>query len=146
MENLRFPMFFSLKGKTALVIGGGNIGSRRATVLRDFGATVIVADPCGTGVQGAQVKLCEYSPELLDGVFICVAATNDRETNRQIGIDAKAKNIPVSVADAQDECDFFFPAICTGGNMVAGLVSDGGDHHKTARLAKSIRCLLEENA
>lgn len=145
MKNLRFPMFFDLTGKKVVVIGGGTIGSRRASVLRDFGADVIVVDPMGAKIEGVTEKIEAYNIEHLTGAFLCVAATNNRETNQQIGKDAKMKHIPVSVADAQDECDFFFPAVCRGGNMVAGLVSDGGDHHKTARVAKAIRCLLEEN-
>jgi hypothetical protein len=37
-------------------------------------------------------------------------------------------NIPVSVADNQDLCTFFFPAIVNKDNLVIGLTSSGQDH------------------
>ena len=73
-----------------------------------------------------------------------IMATSSREVNRQIGQEARNLGIPVSVADRAEECTFFFPAVCQGGGLVAGVVSDGTDHHKTARAAKAIRKCLEE--
>ena len=64
--------------------------------------------------------------------------------NRQVGEEAHSLGIPVSVADCEAECSFYFPAVCTGEELVAGVVSSGKDHHKTARAAKEIRRVLEE--
>ncbi len=144
MKNLRFPMFFDITDKKVIVIGGGKIGSRRAGTLRDFGANVIVIDPNGALIDGVVEIRREFLDSDLDGAFLCVTATDSREINHKIGQLAKAKNIPVSVSDCREECDFFFPATCTHENMVVGLVSDGSDHHKTARLAKEIRRVLED--
>ena len=60
--------------------------------------------------------------------------------------EARALGIPVSVADAQEECTFFFPAVCLGDGLVAGVVSDGVGHRRTAEAAKAIRKTLEELA
>ena len=57
---------------------------------------------------------------------------------------ARRAGIPVSVADCEAECTFYFPAICTGQDLVAGLVSTGKDHHKTAQAARAVRKTLEE--
>lgn len=144
MKKLRFPMFVDLNGKRAVVVGGGNIGARRAKTLLDFGAIVTVIDPHGTALEGAIEQRREFRPEDLDGAFICVAATDSRDVNKQVGETAKKLGIPVSVADAADECDYFFPAVCVGSDLVAGVVSDGSDHHKTVRAAKAIRRVLED--
>ena len=48
------------------------------------------------------------------------------------------------MADCEAECSFYFPAICAGDDLVAGVVSSGKDHHKTARAAREIRKVLEE--
>ncbi len=144
MNNLRFPMFFDISNKKVLVVGGGKIGSRRAGVLRDFGANVTLVDPNGSLTDGVNEVHREFLESDLDGIFLCVTATNNREVNHKIGLLCKEKNIPVSVSDSREECDFFFPAVCVHENMVAGLVSDGLDHHKTARVAKEIRRVLEE--
>ena len=53
-------------------------------------------------------------------------------------------HIPCSVADCAAESTFFFPAVCEGGGLTAGVVSDGTAHGKTAAAAKRIRAVLEE--
>ena len=145
MDAFRFPMFIDLRGKQALVIGGGTIALRRVGVLLEFGAQVtIIAPQCSKVPEGAVHLPRNYEPGDLFGAFLAVAATNDRRVNHQVGLDAKALGIPVSVADCKEECTFFFPAICRGEGLVAGVVSDGSDHKKTARAAKAIRSVLEE--
>ena len=59
------------------------------------------------------------------------------------GEEAKVQGIPVSVADCPEECTFFFPAVCTGENLVAGVIGRGDDHARTARAARAIRSALE---
>lgn len=142
---MHFPMFIDLSGKKAVVVGGGKIALRRAGVLLSFGAEVtIIAPECEAVPQGAAYLKKSYAPGDLEGAAIAVAATNVREVNRQVGLDARALGIPVTVADRQEECTFFFPAVCMGEGLVAGVVSDGSDHHKTARAARAIRSVLEE--
>lgn len=145
MSGLRFPIFIDLQNKPVVVVGGGKIGTRRAIVLRDFGACVMVIDPVSAPIEGTEHLRRTYEHGDLMGASLCVAATDNRQVNRAVGEEAKSLGVPVSVADAQNECDYFFPAVCVGDNIVAGVVSDGGDHHKTARVAKEIRRILEEN-
>ena len=143
--NLKFPMFVDLTGKKVLVAGAGRIGLGRVQVLQQFGAEVtLVAPDCSQVPAGVRYLKKIYEPQDLNGAFLAVAATDSREVNRQIGNDARSAGIPVSVADAREECTFFFPAGCLGGNLVAGVVSDGTDHCKTARAARAIRKCLEE--
>ncbi|WP_300298375.1 bifunctional precorrin-2 dehydrogenase/sirohydrochlorin ferrochelatase, partial [uncultured Intestinimonas sp.] len=80
----------------------------------------------------------------LEGAFLAVAATGDRDVNRTVGEEARARGIPVTVADRREECTFFFPAICEGGGVTAGLISQRGeDHRRAARAAKRVREVLE---
>ena len=145
MSTLRFPMFIDLTGKPVLVVGGGKIALRRANVLLDFGARVTIVSPaCEAVPEGAAYVKREYRSQDLAGAFLAVAATDSREINRQVGLDARALGIPVTVADRQEECTFFFPAVCRGQELIAGVVSDGSDHRKTARAARAIRSVLEE--
>ena len=143
-ENLRFPLFVDLHGKKAVVVGGGKIALRRVKGLRDFGADVTVIAPQLAQPMEGITHLCRsYEPGDLTGAFLAVAATNDRDVNRAVGEEARAQSIPVSVADRAEECSFYFPAICTGGGLVAGVVSDGSSHRRTARAAQEIRTVLE---
>lgn len=140
----RFPIFIDLCGKKAVVIGGGAVACRRAGVLARFGAEVTVIAPrCKPLEGGIQWQQRPYVPGDLAGAALAVAATDDRSVNRSVGEEARALGIPVSVADAPEECTFFFPAICTGDNIVAGVAGRGDDHARTARAAKAIRTVLE---
>lgn len=141
----RFPLFVDLSGQRCVVVGGGGVACRRAGVLRQFGAQVtLIAPACKNLPEGVEWLERGYHTDDLEGCALAVAATDDRAVNRQVGTDARALGIPVSVADAPEECTFFFPAVCTGERLVAGVVSDGTDHHRTARAAKAIRKTLEE--
>ena len=141
----RFPLFVDLNGKKAVVVGGGTIALRRAQVLLAFGAAVtIIAPECEAVPEGARFCRRPYQPGDLAGAFLAVAATNCREVNHQVGQEAKAAGIFVSVADRKEESTFFFPAICTGGGLVSGVVSQGEEHKKTAAAARRVRTVLEE--
>lgn len=49
MEESYFPMFFRLAGRKVLVVGAGNIGTRRVETLLSFGADVLAVAPEGSG-------------------------------------------------------------------------------------------------
>lgn len=140
----RFPLFVDLRGRKAVVVGGGPIALRRVRGLVECGAAVTVISPAlARPVEGITHLPRPYRPGDLEGAFLAVAATDDRAVNRQVGEEARAAGIPVSVADCREECTFFFPALCTGSGLVAGVVGDGSDHHKTALAAQRIRKALE---
>lgn len=141
----RFPLFIDLTEKKVVVIGGGTIALRRVNVLLSFGAQVtIIAPECSDVPAGAVFLKRPYQPGDLAGAFLAVAATDCRAVNRQVGQEATAAGIFVSVADRKEESTFFFPAICTGNGLVAGVVSQGEEHKKTAAAARKIRTVLEE--
>ena len=141
----KFPLFVDLTGKKVVLVGGGTIASRRIATLRLFGCEIeVIAPELKCSPEGIVWKQREYAPGDLEGAYLAVAATGSREVNHQVGLDAGRLGIPISVADCEGECTFYFPAVCTGENLIAGVVSGGKDHHRTARAAKAIRRALEE--
>lgn len=141
----RFPLFVDLTGKRVVLVGGGTIAARRIATLRQFGCEIMVIAPeLKCSAEGLIWKQRAYRAGDLEGAFLAIAATDSREVNHQVGVDATDLGIPVSVADCEAECTFYFPAVCTGENLIAGVVSGGKDHHRTARAAKAIRRALEE--
>lgn len=142
---LRFPLFVDLSGRKAVLIGGGTIASRRIAALRLFGCRIVVISPeLKCSPEGLEWLERGYEPGDLEGAAIAVAATDRREVNHAVWEEARKRGIPISVADREGECSFYFPAICTGENLIAGVVSTGKDHHRTARAAREIRKVLEE--
>ena len=113
--------------------------------MRLFGCEIeVIAPELKCSPEGLHWKQRKYVPGDLEGACLAIAATDSREVNHQVGVEARELGIPVSVADCEGECTFYFPAICTGENLIAGVVSGGKDHHRTARAAKAIRRALEE--
>ena len=142
-NGFHFPLFVDLHGKTAVVVGGGAIACRRIRALREFGARVVVVAPrWDDPLEGVTHLERPYARGDLAGAFLAVAATDDRGVNYAVGQEARALGIPVSVADRREECTFFFPALCTGAGLVAGVVSAGADHRQTARGARAVREVL----
>lgn len=146
MGTKRFPLFVDLTGKKAIVIGGGTVGLRRAGVLARFGAEVTVVSPSlARPMEGIRHIPRKYAPGDLEGAFLAVAAADDPQVNAAAGQEARQLGILFNRSDCPPDCDFFFPAICEGAGMVAGLVGDGTDHGKTARTAEEIRKILENS-
>lgn len=144
MSHKRFPLFLDLTGRRAVVLGGGAVGLRRAAVLARFGAEVTVISPRLSGEPvGFRHIPRTYQAGDLAGAFLAVAAVNDPAVNAAAGREARERGILFNRSDCPAECDFFFPAICEGGGVTAGVVGDGSDHHRTAAAAKRIRETLQ---
>lgn len=139
----RFPLFVSLAGRKCVVFGAGNIAARRIGVLRRFGAAVTIIAPedrAGVGLTHTR----GYEKSDLAGAFLAVAATDERAVNQCIARDCAVQGILCSVADCAAESTFFFPAVCQGSGLTAGVVSDGTAHGRTAAAARRIRAVLED--
>ena len=100
-----FPMFVSLEHKKCVVIGGGRIAVRRVQTLLNFCKDITVISPelCPEMEMLAKeqkITYCcrNYQPGDGKDAFILVAATNDREVNRQAGAEAKTSGAFVSAA------------------------------------------------
>lgn len=141
----RFPLFIDLTGKPVTIIGGGKIALRRAEVLLRFGAAVTVVSPAlDHPLEGIVHHSRPYETGDLASAFLAIAATDDRAVNDAAEAEARTLGILFNRADDQTRCDFFFPAVCEGEGLIAGVVGDGRDHHKTAEAARRIRKTLEE--
>ena len=142
-------MFVPSAGKTVLVAGGGKIASRRVESLLQFDFTVVVVSPAVRQkierlVEAGNVRWIRdtYHVSYLADAALAVACTDDRAVNRQIGADARARNIPVSVCDCRQECTFYFPAVAVNDEVTCGMVGTGRDHRITKRAAAAVRKLI----
>lgn len=145
----RFPLFIQLERKNVLIIGGGTVAARRAGVLLEFGAAVTVISPEISPTLRGILDRIIWKPELCRGIdgdyALVIAATGDRSVNKQIGATAKKMGIPVSVADSKEESTFWFPAIARDGGIIAGLVSESGNHGAVKKAAEKVRKSLGGN-
>ncbi|MBY0579358.1 MAG: siroheme synthase CysG [Burkholderiales bacterium] len=132
-----FPVFLNLKGKHCLVVGGGEVALRKASILLQSGAIVKVASPelC-EGFSGIEHLAEHFSDCQLDGMTLAIAATDDAEVNRQVSEAAKARNIPVNVVDNPALCSFVMPSILDRSPLIVAF-STGGASPVLARLLRA---------
>ncbi|MCL2632227.1 MAG: precorrin-6A reductase [Coriobacteriia bacterium] len=147
-----FPIFIEITNKPVLVIGGGAIAERRIRSLLRFNALVTIISPQVTEyikelVAQERVRLInrEYEHGDVSAVepLLVIAATDQREVNRMVGLEASQLKVLASIADRQEECSFYFPAIAENDTLIAGLVSKDRNHSAVREAAIRIRQLLD---
>lgn len=144
-KGFHFPLFIDLNGRRVVLVGGGSIARRRINALLQFGCELVVIAPELKGsAEGFTHIAREFRSGDTKGAFLVIAATDSRAVNHAVGEEAKANGIFVSVADCLAECTFFFPAICTGKEVIAGVTSRGKAHHAAAVAAMHLRKALRE--
>ncbi len=137
------PLFFDLKNRQALLVGGGDVALRKARLLVRAGACVrVVSREVHAELDelierhGGQVIIGEYHSALLDDVALVIAATDDESLNERVHYDAVARSLPVNVVDNPPLCTFVFPAIVDRSPIVIG-ISSGGQSPVLARLLRA---------
>jgi len=128
-----YPVMLSLRGRPALVVGGGVVALRKIEGLLAEGARVTALAPeVVPGIddlasRGAlSLRLRRYRDGDLAGFGIVFAATDDPGVNRRVSEDARAAGLWVNVADEPELCTFHLPARVQRGAMHLAVASDGG--------------------
>jgi len=137
------PIFMSLKGRSCLVVGGGEVASRKASLLIDAGAEVtVVAPELANTLQlwssdgRVNHRQAEFAPSDLEGVALVIAATDSEAVNRQVSELAQARALPVNVVDNPSLCSFVMPSIIDR-SPVQVAISTGGVSPVLARLLRA---------
>ena len=126
-----------------MVVGGGEVAGRKARKLLQARAEVVVISPevrPELESVAAEVHRRTYEEGDLEGAYLAFAATDVREVNAAVAGEAKARGIPVNVADRPSEGDFALPATLRRGRLQVA-VSTGG---ASPALARGIKGELEE--
>ncbi|MFL5504066.1 MAG: bifunctional precorrin-2 dehydrogenase/sirohydrochlorin ferrochelatase [Gemmatimonadaceae bacterium] len=139
-----FPIALHGERITAVVIGGGTVGARKARALADAGVSVRVISPVVTADLAEAERLRQvtiirdsYRAEHLDRATVVIAATDSREVNAQIAVDAHARGKLVNITDHPDEGNFHTMALHRSGEITIG-VSSGGVPSAAARIRDAI--------
>lgn len=154
MKNKRyFPLFVDLSDKNIVVVGGGEIATRRIKTLLYFTRNVTVVAPRLTreltdlGKAGkVEVVARPVKRSDLEQAYMVIAATNDRKLNDEIYRICKAQGIYANVIDDKEKCDFYFPGVYIQEELVIGVTASGLDHKKAARVREGIERVLTDEA
>ena len=151
MKNKRFfPMFVDLSDKKIVVVGGGNIATRRIKTLLQFTRNIKAVAPktpmelhelgkAGfVNLINRPVKRSDFTM-----AFMVIAATNDWKLNDEIYRVCKEEGIYVNVADDKSKCDFYFPGIYMQDEVVVGITASGLNHKKARKVRVAIQEAME---
>jgi len=137
------PLFFDLKGRRCLLIGDQDILTRKGDLLRRAGAQleVVSEKPCASlqaliTQADARHHRTGFTPSLLDGVELVVAAADDEQLNQQISAAARTRGLPVNVVERPDLSSFVFPSIIDRSPILVA-VSSGAQLPVLTRLVRS---------
>jgi uroporphyrin-III C-methyltransferase/precorrin-2 dehydrogenase/sirohydrochlorin ferrochelatase len=138
-----FPLFIKLKNQRCLLVGAGDIATRKIELLFKAYAKITVLAPeiCDSIINmqhSHQLQLIEKEFESTDiqGFKLVVAATNNPEINEKVASAADLLNIPVNVVDNPELCSVVFPAIIDRSPVIAA-ISSGGASPVLARLLRA---------
>lgn len=141
-----FPMFIELEHAPCLIVGGGRIALRKVEVLLDFGASItVVANDIMEeilSIKAVRSVKKDFEPEDLAGMFLVVAATDDKELNHKIASACRKQKIPVNAVDQIEDCSFIFPAYLKNGEVVSAFSSGGQSPVITQYLKKEVTPLM----
>lgn len=113
-----YPLFADLNNRCVVVVGGGEVATRKTDMLLKAGARVrVIAQHLHAELQmlvdNKQIKWIaeNYHAKWLDGAFLVIAGTDDNALNAQVFADAEAQSTLVNVVDNQPLCSFIVPAV-----------------------------------
>jgi uroporphyrin-III C-methyltransferase/precorrin-2 dehydrogenase/sirohydrochlorin ferrochelatase len=143
------PIFADVRNKLCLVVGGGEVGKRKAGVLLEAGARVrMVApeiEPALAEQPGVEAIVSRFEVQHLEGVMLVIAATNQRSVNQQVSELARKRNIPVNVVDDPELCSFIMPAILDRSPLMVAFSSGGASPVLTRIMRGKLETMIPQN-
>lgn len=127
-----YPIMLDVTRRPAVIVGGQAEAEIKARGLLDAGASVLVIAPEVSDLirQWAADGLVtwlprEATPADLRDRSVVIAATEDRETNRQVARWARTYGVLTNAVDDRDACDFFAVSHIRRGPLVISISTSG---------------------
>lgn len=139
-----FPVMLDLKGRLAVVVGGGAVGRRKVAALSAAGARVRVVclEDRPTEEPDLEWLCAPYEAKHLDGAAIVFAAAPP-EVNREVIRNARSRGIWAADAAHPAAGDFHTPAVLRRGGLVVAVSTSGASPLLAARIRDRIDAVLE---
>ena len=135
------PIFLNIKSKKCVVVGGGEVAFRKATLLLRAGADLSIVAPVLSDElhklcvdRDCKITIREFEEVDINNAILVVAATDDLKTNEHVSVIASKLNIPVNVVDQPHLCSFIMPSIVDRSPIVVAISSGGSSPILTRKL------------
>ena len=145
------PIFLRLEDSHTVVVGGGAVAARKAELLVRCGACVTLVAPelgraAGELIEKASGRIehlpAEFSPEQLDGAVLAIAAAGSPHVNAAVAAAARARCVPVNVADEPRLSSFILPAVVDRSPVIVAVGTEGHAPVLARRLRGQLEALL----
>lgn len=143
------PIFLNIKAKRCVVVGGGEVAYRKASLLLRAGADLIVI---AASVSEELQSLCiqhhativqrDFQESDLRGATLVVAATDDSLVNERVSKLSSNLHIPVNVVDQPRLCSFIMPSIVDRSPIVVAISSGGSSPILTRKIKELNETML----
>jgi len=127
-----FPIFVDGEQLSVLVVGGGEVATRKVELMLKTPAHVTVVSPklsttIATLAQDKKITHIDglYDKSQLKDQQLVFVATANRALNRQISEDARAAGVLANVVDDPQLCHFITPSIVDRSPMIFAISSEG---------------------
>jgi siroheme synthase-like protein len=154
-DMLQTPFYIAclrLKGRRALVVGGGDVGLEKVEGLLACDADVTLVAPeahpelVQLSLEGSiRWERREYEAADLEGCLIAIAATDDTDVNIRVFEDAEARSMLVNVVDVPPLCNFILPAIVRSGPLAIAISTAGASPALAKRMKREIAELFGDH-
>jgi len=140
-----------LKGRRALVVGGGDVGLEKVEGLLVCDASVTLVAPQAHpelvqyALEGSiRWERREFEPTDLEGCLIAIAATSDTDVNIRVFEEAERRSMLVNVVDVPPLCNFILPAIVRTGPLAIAISTAGASPALAKRMKREVSDLFGE--
>ena len=140
-----YPINLKLDDMRITIIGGGNVSYRKCKNFLDFGKSVRVVSPefideFENIKNDIELIYDTYKQDYIKDSFIVIAATNNKELNKNIGIYCKSVGKLVNVVDNITLSNYTVPSYLKRGDLLLSVSTNG----KSPSLSSKIKKELEE--
>jgi len=143
------PIGLSISGEECLVVGGGEVGTRKVRNLLDAGGRVTVVSPAITDeisdlVSSGDVIWLEeaFRAAHIEGKFLMITATDDRSKNEEVVRSARESGVLICDASSSDSSQVIFGALLEDDGVTVAVFSDGRDPGLARNMRDRISDLL----
>lgn len=143
-----FPFFMDIEGQKGLIVGGGEVALRKVSKLLPFHPRLTVVAPVIIKeLMDIQEIICLQRPfdrnDICDQMFV-IAASDEKEVNRETARLCREKNIPINVVDDREACSFLFPALVKRGKLAIGISTQGASPALAGWIRGSVEAALPD--
>jgi precorrin-2 dehydrogenase / sirohydrochlorin ferrochelatase len=139
------PIVLKLAGRKCVVVGGGEVATRRVQTLLEAGAAVTVVAPELSNALETLVRERvlthlhkEYDRADVEGAFLVIAATDQTAINARVAADASAGGILYCDAEAAERSDFLIPSLVRRGDLLLAVTTLGSSPSLAARIRQEL--------